>query len=297
MSKFIDYTKNKALRLPKDFDLFMTGDTHVGSRAFHEKAFNAFVKMIVSERRAYWSHSGDVGEGQTVDHKNFNPEGLHPRRLNPKSQIDHYVDLVWPIRKKLLVQVMGNHDRYMSKNFDILEYLMEDKLKIPYAYGHPQTWVKIFDTLVLHFFHGRRSMPKGAKDPIQRRGNRKAWLKRELEGLAGSAHVQAMGHTHYLMSVEPEELAHYTLLNDPEGNDVRAAFFQSPQGMVDTPHGPMPFVPPDARFYCNTGTFRRSGGFGFVDYAEEAGYEPSPIGYILLKVRNRRAVGIEEIVP
>ena len=298
MSIFIDRWSDKKLRLPEECRIVLTGDSHWGALATHEQAFHDMIEWIRRRRDVYWSHLGDIFEGKKIDSPHFNPEALSPRRLNIEAQVDSYAKAIKPVAKKLLMQVQGSHDRYLSADLDVVKIMLE-RTGVPeamLAYGHPQTWLKLFPGLTIFGFHGARAIPKGAKDPVQREANRKAWLKRELENKAGSAHVMAMGHTHHLLILSPDEMMEWALLNNPNGPDVRAASFSPPQQMIETPHGQMPFVPKESRFYINTGAYRRSGGFGYVDYAEKAGYDPTAIGHLLLTVKNGVAVELKKVI-
>jgi len=287
--------------MPEDFDLVLCGDHHVGALAFREAAWLKVVEWIANRRvkiPRFWGHQGDIVEGKLIDSPHFNPESLRPKQTNIKQQADYWLDINKPIFPYLLWQTQGNHDRYLKRNFDVMEYVMKDRLDMYEVLGGPQTWVQLRPGLNLHSFHGRRSLPKGAKDPLQRPGNQKAWLKCELEQLAGDCVIMCMGHTHACIIVEPIE--QYTLLSDPdEGGDVQGHFFVEPNAML----GESLYVPKESRWYVNTGTFRASGFFGAKhdkrgasDYAEEAGYRPMPTSYALAKVRGGQVVSIEKII-
>ena len=59
------------------------------------------------------------------------------------------------------------------------------------------------------------------------------------------------------------------------------------------------FIPPDARWYATTGSFRKMyspSGPGATDYAEMAGYAPSEIGYAKVIVKDCNVVGVSKIV-
>jgi hypothetical protein len=140
-------------------------------------------------------------------------------------------------------------------------------------------------------------MPRGAKDPIQREANQKAWLVNRLSPLAGDCHVHLMGHVHALLVQEPVE--QYALLTGGDG--VRARYFREPaqdvttrdhKGATDT----RTFIPPYSRWYGCTGTLRRSGGFDYLDYSEIAGYPPAPIGWLTMRVVGGQVASIEKVV-
>ena len=269
-----------------DYVIYNTGDWHVGSKAFHEDAARELVARVKDEG-AFLTFGGDALEGKTINSPHFNPDGLRANQLNIQSQAKHFADLMEPIADRILLMQMGNHELYLFKDFDVVAYICE-RLDIMDSFGDYQTWVNINNSLTLHFWHGRPSMPRGAKDPIQREANQKAWLKNKLYGLAGSAQAQYMGHTHHCMVVPPIE--QYALLDS--GENVRGRFFKEQVRDIkgDT------WVPPDARWYVNTGTLRRGGGFDCTDYSEIAGYVPPVIACTKTTVENNQVVNIEKVI-
>jgi len=150
----------------------------------------------------------------------------------------------------------------------------------------------------LFVFHGRRSIPRGAKDPIQREANQRAWLVNYLSPLEGSCHVMLMGHVHHLLIQPP--LERLALLQ--RGDSIRARYFIEPTQMVETRDpatgevDSREYVPTLSRWFGVTGTFRRSGGLGFMDYSEIAGYAPSVIGYLEIDIRGGKVENIRKVV-
>ena len=268
-------------------NIYDLSDMHVGSLAFHEKAFIKIRDKIKRDKSALVKFNGDATEGKTIDSPHFNPEGLKPGKLNIHNQCDYFVELWKPIANKTILFGEGNHDMYLSKDFDVTGYMAKE-LGISEVRGGYQTLLDINEgELVLHNWHGRPTMPRGAKDPIQREANQKAWLKRVFEGLA-SAHAHYMGHTHKCLITPPTEK--YALLRS--GENVKGRFFTEQEYKIDGEQ----WIPPDARWYVNTGTFRRTGMFGYTDYSEIAGYAPVPIACTKTEVRNGKIADIKKII-
>jgi hypothetical protein len=281
MSKYIrqELTSN-------DYVIYNCSDWHVGSKAFHEDAALELIDRVESEG-AFLTFGGDALEGKTINSPHFNPDGLHSNKLNIHSQADAFVKMLKPIADRVLMLQLGNHELYLKKDFDVVGYICQ-QLGISECCGDYQTWLKINNSLTLHFWHGRPSMPRGAKDPIQREANQKAWLKNKLAPLAGSAQAQYMAHTHHTLIVQPIE--QYALLDG--GENVKGRYFTEKirdiEGQV--------WVPTDARWFVNTGTFRRGGGFDYCDYSEIAGYVPPAIACTKTTVENNSVVNIEKVL-
>ena len=280
MSRFI----NKAL--PDDeIIIYNSSDWHTGSRAFHKEAAKAIVERVGDEK-AYLTFGGDAIEGKTVDSPHFNPSSLNDGETIIDAQMRSFVEMLKPIRDRVLLIQTGNHELYLSKNINIVRIMCE-MLGRPEIQGDYQTWLKL-NGVTMHFWDGRPSLPRGAKDPIQREANQKAWLKNKLAPLSGSSHAQYMAHTHACMIVSP--IDQYALLNS--GADVKGKSFREQPRDVNGDE----WVPPDARWYVNTGTLRRSGGFGYEDYAEIAGFPPMPIACTKTIIREDRIRDIQKII-
>lgn len=265
--------------MPNDYDLILTGDWHVGAKAFHEKAAREIVRELREEKRTFGVFMGDAGEGKKVDSPHFNPDALDRAKLTAGAQLDWWGALMGEAAKKWIVVIPGNHDLYLDRDAQLFERVCREH---GLTMGGYQTWLSLKSKageVRGHLYHGRRNVPKGAKDRVQRRANRLAWLKRQFEDLAGSVNFHALGHTHWMGVLEPQVI--YSLLDDKDGDNVKARHFIPPEMTVDG----MPYIHPDARWYVNTGTLRRSGGFGYIDYAEIGGYSPEPIGYVRAEIR------------
>lgn len=265
--------------------IYNTSDWHVGSLAFHKDALLELSKMIKADN-AWWTFGGDAIEGKKIDSPHFNPTGLSLKHLNIHDQCDYVVDLIKPIASRLLMFQRGNHELYLQKDFDVIRYICQGIGRLD-AYGDYQTWLD-FCGMSFHFWHGRPTMPRGAKDPIQRKANQMAWLKNRFEGLAGSCHAHYMGHTHQCLIVPPIE--QYALLNN--GENVKGSYFT--EQPVQTEHGV--WIPKDARWYVNTGTLRRGGQFGYEDYSEIAGYTPPVMACTKTTIEDGVIKDIEKIV-
>ena len=268
-----------------DYVVYNMSDWHVGSIAFHEEAAKEVVQMV-SDEGAFVTFGGDMIEGKKIDSPHFNPDGLRHGQLNIHDQCDAFIALMKPIADRLLLIGQGNHELYLMKDFDIVKYIC-DMLGVPECYGHYQSIVNLNNAFTSHHYHGRATMLRGAKDPIQKEANQKAWLKNRLHPLYGSAQAHYMSHTHQCMIVPPIEIG--SMLDG--GENAKMRFFKDEPREIDG----MIWVPPDARWYVNTGTFRRGGSFGHVDYSEIAGYVPPVIACTKTTVEGNKIANIERL--
>lgn len=279
--------------VPRDCRLVLTSDQHWGAKACHYDAFHEMVEFIRANDDVWWLHNGDFCEGKPTRSKHFDPNTLRPDMITLEQQMDGFREAIRPIADKCLYYGYGNHCIYVMPDLDVVRWLTES-LGIDHVRGGYQGTCDLGHTRIF-LYHGRRNMPRGAKDPIQRRANQQAWLKRTLEGLHGNSHLMVLGHVHALHVVEPQ--VQLALLN--RGTSMRARHFVAPTQTVTT-EDPVTgkkdvrhYIPPDSRWYCISGTFRRSGGVGYLDYAEIGGYEPSLIGYQLVTIRDGAIQSVE----
>ena len=282
--------------LPADCEVAITSDWHSGARAHHSEALDQLVDWLRAKKRRYMGFGGDAVEGKPADHPHLDVDALHRDQIKIEEQFDVVRKKIEPVKDKILWWGLGNHDIYLSRDVHMVKRCITDPLGISHRLGDYQTWVDL-GHFRLHSYHGRATMPRGAKDAIQREANQRAWLKNRLEGLAGDCLVHTMGHVHALMVQPPTES--YALLC--KGDQVRARYFREPIQKVSTRdhNGALDeryFVPPTSRWYVCSGTLRRSGGFGFTDYAEIAGYPPSPIGWAKMIVQAGTVADIEKVI-
>lgn len=281
--------------MPQEYEVASSGDWHLGAKAHSAKALDILIDWLQSGPNRYLGFNGDAVEGKPAGSKHFDATSLVDGGITIEQQIDLVVAKLTPVANRILWWGYGNHDIYLLRDFDVVKVLCE-RLRIENHRGSYQTWIDM-GGLRAFVFHGRRSMPRGAKDPIQRDANQRAWLVNELAPLAGDRHVMFMGHVHALLVQPPVE--QYQLLDGPDG--IRARYFIQGESQVVTRDAvgtsdTRVMVPQQSRWYGCTGTLRRSGGFGYIDYAEVAGYPPAPIGWLKMRVEGDKCVSLEKVV-
>lgn len=263
----------------KDFEIPLWGDVHRGAKNFHKSLFNDFIASV-SEGEKYLLNMGDNIEAITVMDKRYSYDAT----LSPKidDQMDMFVESVLPIKDRIHTIALGNHEAKLSNEFNIGAELAK---RLDASYGGYVYVTQFFykDKRLFSVFchHGWGTMIAGAKDPIQRRANRLAWLKRRLErtGISDCV-VMAMGHTHQLLIQEPTIRYEKCL-----------AIVDDQLHQFSRPDVPQyaEYISPERRWYINTGSFLKlysQPGSGFVNYAERAMLEPADLGWIELVVRD-----------
>ena len=108
-------------------------------------------------------------------------------------------------------------------------------------------------------------------------------LKRHLKFKAGDCAVMIKHHTHKLLVCKPESEVY--LVDD--GEQIRQAYTGWGQDE--------PYIHPDARWYGNGGSFMKLYIDGITGYAERAEYDPVELGFLVLKVRDRKIVSLDPV--
>ena len=280
------------LKYPKNYDIVLFGDNHYGNRLSCEKGFQKCIDFIAKKPSRHAIHMGDAIEAITWDDARFD---LSVHKLVPQAERDDIVEILKPIRNRLDVMLLGNHElklwKYGNITSDICRALSTPKHTV--EYGTLSCVIRIFDDEGLQFkmylHHGFGYARSAAKDYHQALGNLKASLKNKLKDFFADVLIAAMGHTHKLLIVPPtdEQLFLYTT----EKGEVKGGYMDLAE---NSKH-----IDPDRRYYINTGSFLRlfdekpdARGEYATGYAELRGYKPVKLGFVNIEVRNRRPVNV-----
>lgn len=281
--------------LPADHNLFLFGDDHEGSIMRHDSGWAQLVDMMTSEYDGipasanFGIDHGDIIEAIMVDDPRY--DGLTTQG-NILRQIQGAIKHRMPIRDKLLCILDGNHPNKLWRFGNITEEICRNlgveygtwSARITVAYGdNGPVQYKHFCT------HGARGVINSvADDPKRRKANMELSLKRSLMHKAGDCLIMSMGHTHKLLCCDPEPQLYLT--------DNGAELQQRYTG----PRKKTGYIHPDYRYYFNTGSFYRlyadSEDGPISGYAEIAGYDPTELGFWVVKVRDCEIVGREKVV-
>lgn len=184
--------------MPMDYEFYDTSDAHYGPLNCHREAFREIIGMVQEKPNRFLWHKGDGVDCVTPGDKRFATVSadVRARWRNPQDHADLLISDLEPIRDRILAYLIGNHEYHLINTFNIGQHIC-DKLQVPYG-GVICKFGAVHKKKVMHKFllwHGRGSLPHGAKDPIQREANRKAALKRKLDRMGHTDCVyQTMGH-------------------------------------------------------------------------------------------------------
>jgi len=276
--------------LPKNHNLLFFGDKHDGTVLTSDEGWDVLVKMLRSKYEGcsnnYAADGGDMIEAIMVDDPRYSAEKL--TEPAPLEQMNVAVKRREAIKGQLLWILDGNHEcklwRFGNLTKDICDRLSGSKHTIEYGTYTTKATIlddkgnlmyKVFDT------HGSRSITSRADDPIRRRTNMELILKRQLKRKAGDCAVMIKHHVHKLIVCKPESELYLT----DDGENIKQYYTGWGQNE--------PYIHPDARWYGCAGSLLRLYGKGTSGYAEKGEYDPTELGWLILRVRDGKIVSLD----
>jgi hypothetical protein len=230
---------------------------------------------------------GDAIEGIVPDDPRFD---YQTKEISwPMQEKDHFRDLIRPIKNKHLTCLIGNHEwKQLSCGFNTTLELCKD---LDIEYGTMSSKISVYDDHGLMYriyvHHGFGAVNSRVRDSLRRRTTNLENLKSKLFLLMGDCELMAMGHTHKLLVFNPKEQNDLFLV----GESRLRQHYELPEVPISG------FIHPDFRWYCNTGSYLKLYGGNKVapqsGYAERMGLIPSVLGFINIKVRDRKIVDAE----
>lgn len=271
--------------MPGDFNLYLYGDCHEGTVAHYGKGFAEMTSAIMDDPIGYAVDHGDMIEAITIDDKRYDPDTCKDRVL---TQIDTAIEVRREMAEagKLKAVLMGNHEDKLWRYGCIGEHIA-GKLGVPYLgfTGKLSYRTNGGKLMFKHFVtHGRKSINSAAGDPVRREANMLISLKSILLAKAGDCALMSMGHTHRLMVARP----YHALYLTDDGSTVKQNYYRTQQTED--------YIPPDHRWYVNTGSFYRTQVMDADTYSEKAQYDPLELGYAKIKVRDRLVVEARRVL-
>lgn len=283
--------------MPQNYRLIDTGDWHIGSVNFHEDGVRKLVKQIQDSPDLFIVLKGDLIEGISPQDKRYNLRSIDDRFKTAQDQAEFCTELLKPIKEKIIGITIGNHELKCINTYDVIKHICQT-LKL-------DNWMEIYGAGIFKFIalnngkvahkmlfcHGKKMLPQGAKDPIQRKANQMAAQKRILEELGHADCVYtSQGHHHRLLAVKPTVENQLYLTDD--GKKIKAKYRVLHRQNAD-------YIPAESRFFCGTGSYRKSlcePGSGAIDYAELLQVGPAELGHIEIIIQDSEVVDAREVV-
>lgn len=119
----LDYNGRQMWRYEAErMTLYIIGDVHLGAYGHDNKAYRAYIDRIEDDETAKVIILGDLIDCATIGSKG-NP---HSQTMTPQRQIERTIELLYPIRDKILFACAGNHEErvYRSTGTDAGKYIM-----------------------------------------------------------------------------------------------------------------------------------------------------------------------------
>jgi predicted phosphodiesterase len=272
--------------LPKSFEIIAGSCTHIGSIMCHREGIEKAVDYVASTPNCFFIHTGDWIEAICTDDKRYNapPDDLKDKEQSiPMKQAMDAVNIFRPIKDKIIVGLIGNHERKLSKVGNLVEDIICNKdfgLNIPYGTEACRIILENNGKPLFSIFamHGRKIFNSNAKDFEQREANMKAALKLYLQEQQGDCSIMLCGHGHKIIIVNPSPRL---ILMDGE-NGQRQRYLQGVTGTG--------YIPPDQRWYAMCGSARKSRQDGYDDYAQC--FPAADLGFVRIVVDNGEIEGL-----
>ena len=279
-------------QLPIDFNLFLFGDAHDGSKLYYERGFDEFIDTVANpyeglpSSRNYAVDHGDAIEAIAVDDFRFDPETMDDPSDIPMAQADRRIAKLSAIKSHMIAMLMGNHELKLKKYTNFTKYICKE-LGVPYGtYAARIIYTDHKGELIFKHYatHGRKMISSTADDPKRRLANMELVLKRHLKFKAGDCLLQSKGHTHKLLVCRPNTELYIT----DDGEKTHQKYTHS--------HRAAGYIHSDHRWYVNTGSFLKLFGDGYSGYGEIAEYDPLELGYAVVIVRDRMIQDIKKVI-
>jgi len=273
-------------KLHPNCNIFLMSDIHEGTTTQSKTSLELVKDMVLSSKNNYVMIGGDLAEAITIDDKRYDIETVDSRASLPLLQYQNIVKYLKPLKNRIITILLGNHDYKLMKYGNFVKDYVCNELGVPY--GTYTVKLAALDkkgkiTYKIFFTHGARSISSTADDPIRRESNMLLQLKRRLQHKAGDCEVMAMGHTHRLLVSKPLP----TLYLVDDGDQIIEEYTRP---MSDR------YIPPDHRFYANTGSFLKLYQRGVSGYAERFGYDPTELGFCIIEIRDQKVYDVKKVV-
>lgn len=99
----------------KTVELFYVADWHIGSACFNEKAAKELISHVAAEDNRFVCLGGDMMDNATVGSVS---DGFKAT-MTPEDQLEWLVEMLTPIKDRILAVVEGNHEKRTAKTTSI----------------------------------------------------------------------------------------------------------------------------------------------------------------------------------
>ena len=272
--------------LPPTHDLVLFGCTHEGSVLQYKQGVQKTIDYILKKENRYAAHLGDTIEAIAVDDPRYDPHTSN--QPIPLLQADAAIEVLTPIKDRLLTVLLGNHEDKSTKFGNLSEYIAK-ALGVEYGTWTCKLIVKddegniMYKVYLVHGF-SKKHLSSNAKDYDQRIANLKAAMKMMLKEKASDCVLMAMAHYHLMLLAEPVNKL-YLIDN---GTELKQKYL--------TEVMKADYLDPDQRWYVCVGSYYKTYAMNIDSYAEKAGYDPRELGFMVAHVENKKMVSVKPMV-
>lgn len=116
---------------PDFIELMMLTDLQFGSKGFQEDKFIKYRDWILGRPHCFVALGGDLVDAATQ----LSIANTYENRWEPSEQVFRLIDLLKPLRGRIISSVAGNHERRTVKGFGNAGLLIAALLGVPYSRG------------------------------------------------------------------------------------------------------------------------------------------------------------------
>jgi hypothetical protein len=276
--------------MPLDYTLLLCADFHLGALNCH---YDGIIELrdYAIDKGYYVAEDGDGIEGILPTDKRFSSITIDWARqlMTPKQQTARFIELMKPVADRrdefgtmFVGKGFGNHEWKLINTEDFAQTAALE-LGVPYGCVMYKFVAKHHGEIMHKFLivHGKGRLPVGAKDPIQRKANREAAVKRKLENTGhGDCIVMVMAHVHDSYVIKPTSQDNLYLTD--ANNKIKQHYIaKSPQNAS--------YIYPESRWYASTPSMLKllsPPGSQVMGYGEMSMYGPTELGWLEIKVKN-----------
>lgn len=268
--------------VPSSFEYILFGDNQEANVLSHEEAFDECIDYILSTPRCFASHMGDEIEGYWISDPRYDPSICNKppnvaktkiqNKLRPLAKKKKLHTILFSNHTHRLLPYYGNVTEETCKELGIMYGTYACKLEFSDKHGGMFKW---------YLTHGRKRISSTSPDPERNLANRLYQLKQHLKKKSGDCILMAKGHVHQVLISKPMPELYMT-----SDNGSLKKKYTSPELFTNG------YIPPDNRFYVCTGSFLKNQAVGLVPYTELYELDPVDLGYIRVKVEDRKIVDV-----